>query len=159
MYYARMASPVGTLVFAGADKQCVEWISFANGKDPMVIPVAANLDEDNFVQARSQVSEYFDGLRKVFDFPMRLVSKGFRKRILESLHKIPFGETISYKALGASIGKPNAARAVGGAVGSNPLPIVIPCHRVLATGGGVGGFGGGLEAKRTLLRIEGVEVG
>ena len=159
MSYSQMASPVGTLIFAGAEKGCVEAISFANGKEPMVVPMGASVEEDNFKEARRQISEYFNGERKTFDFPMRLISKGFRKRILESLHRIPFGETISYKALGASIGNPKAARAVGGAVGSNPLPIVIPCHRVLATGGGIGGFGGGLAAKRTLLRIEGVQVG
>ena len=158
MYYAQMTSPVGTLIFAGADKVCVEAISFANGRDATEIPEDASFDEENFVEARRQISEYFEGARKAFDFPMRLISKGFRKQILENLHRLPFGETISYKELGASIGNPNAARAVGGAVGSNPLPIVIPCHRVLASDGGIGGFGGGLDAKRTLLRLEGVEV-
>ena len=159
MYHAQMPSPVGALIFRGPDKQCVEAISFASGRDAIEIPADANLDADNFVEARRQISEYFDGTRTTFDFPMRLVSKGFRRQILKALLKIPFGETISYKELGAAIWKANAARAVGGAVGSNPLPIVIPCHRVLASNGGIGGFGGGLEAKRTLLRIEGVDIG
>ncbi len=159
MYYAQMPSPVGALIFHGPDKHCVEAISFASGRDALEVPADANLEEDNFVEARRQIAEYFDGTRTTFDFPMRLVSNGFRRRILECLLEIPFGKTISYKELGAAIGKANAARAVGGAVGSNPLPIIIPCHRVLASNGGIGGFGGGLEAKRTLLRIEGVDIG
>ena len=157
MYYATMPSPVGTLILAGEDSQCVETISFSRDEE-VRLPSDAALSESNFSSAREQLGEYFRGEREDFDFPMRLTGKGFRRQVLESLQAVPFGKTISYKELGASIGKPNAARAVGGAVGSNPLAIVVPCHRVLASDGGIGGFGGGLEAKRTLLRIEGTDV-
>ena len=156
MYYALMDSPVGTLTLAGEDSQCVESISFLKGEAPQIPPDGA-LSDEHFSEAREQLGEYFRGERTEFDFPMRLNGNGFRHQVLKSLQEVPFGKTISYKELGASIGKPNAARAVGGAVGSNPLPIVVPCHRVLASDGGIGGFGGGLEAKRTLLRIEGVK--
>ena len=156
MYYARMNSPVGQIVLSGSDKDCVEAISFAEGRDMLRIPENANLDTDYFVMARRQLSEYFSRERTAFDFPMKLVSTGFRREVLERLQSVPYGSTLSYKELGEAIGRPRAARAVGGAVGSNPLSIVIPCHRVLATGGGLGGFGGGLYAKRTLLKLEGV---
>lgn len=157
MYYALMSSPVGTLVLAGEGSECVETLSFARDEE-IRLPPDADTSESNFSAARQQLGEYFSGERQQFDFPMRLNGRGFRRQVLESLLKVPFGKTISYKELGASIGKPNAARAVGGAVGSNPLAIVVPCHRVLATGGGIGGFGGGLEAKRTLLRLEGADI-
>ncbi len=152
-----MSSLVGTLVLAGQDKECVEYISFAGVEEPR-LPRDADIGQANFSAARQQLHEYFRGERQGFDFPMRLRGDGFRREVLESLLEVPFGKTISYKELGASIGKPNAARAVGGAVGSNPLAIVVPCHRVLASDGGLGGFGGGLETKRTLLRLEGANV-
>lgn len=154
MYFARMPSPVGTLTLSGEDSECVENISFTKDEETDIQSDSAN-KSDHFSEARRQLDEYFRGERKEFDFPMRLTGNGFRRQVLESLQQVPYGKTISYKELGASIGKPNAARAVGGAVGSNPLAIAVPCHRVLASGGGLGGFGGGLNAKRTLLRIEG----
>ena len=152
MYYARMDSPVGTLTLAGEDTDCVDSISFGDG-DP---PVGADPQQDHFAQARAQLEEYFQGNRQAFSFPMRLTGNGFRRQVLEQLCEVPFGQTVSYGELAAAVGNPRAARAVGGAVGSNPLAIVVPCHRVLAADGGIGGFGGGLEAKRVLLAIEGV---
>ena len=152
MYYAQMDSPVGTLTLAGEDRQCVDSLSFGNGG----LPTGATASAENFLEARTQLEDYFQGQRTVFDFPMRLTGAGFRRQVLEQLCRVPFGETVSYGDLAAAVGNPRAARAVGGAVGSNPLAIVVPCHRVLAADGGIGGFGGGLEAKRTLLAIEGV---
>ncbi len=155
MYCAFIPSPVGKLLLEGSDREYVEAISFTHNKEVQLPPGAVETG-DGFPEARRQLDEYFLGKRQNFDFPVRLHVKGFRRQVLERLKQVPYGETISYKALGTSIGKPQAARAVGGAVGSNPLSIVIPCHRVLTSAGGIGGFGGGLAAKRTLLRIEGI---
>ena len=152
MHYAQMNSPVGTLTLAGEDRQCVESLSFGNGG----LSSGAETSPENFREARAQLEDYFSGARRTFDFPMRLTGNGFRRQVLEQLCRVPFGETVSYGDLAAAVGNPRAARAVGGAVGSNPLAIVVPCHRVLAADGGIGGFGGGLQAKRTLLAIEGV---
>ncbi len=152
MYYAQMNSPVGTLTLAGETADCVDSISFGDGD----MPVDAKPEGDHFAEARSQLAEYFRGQRKTFDFPMRLTGNGFRRQVLEQLCHVPFGKTVSYGELAAAVGNDRAARAVGGAVGSNPLSIIVPCHRVLAADGGIGGFGGGLDAKRKLLAIEGV---
>jgi len=152
MYYAQMESPVGTLTLAGETANCVDSISFGDGD----MPREAKPDADRFAEARAQLTEYFQGQRERFDFPMRLTGNGFRRQVLEQLCHVPFGKPVSYGELAAAVGTERAARAVGGAVGSNPLTIVVPCHRVLAAGGGIGGFGGGLEAKRKLLALEGV---
>jgi len=88
------------------------------------------------------------------------VTSPFRRRVLETLHReVEYGETVSYGELAVMAGRPGAARAVGSAMATNPVPIVVPCHRVLAAGGRIGGYGGGLDVKRSLLAIEGVEVG
>ena len=111
----------------------------------------AQLDE-----ARQQVEEYFAGKRTEFDLPLDWAGVfGFRRTVLQLLAKVPFGETTTYGQLAAGAGMPSASQAVGGIMGSNPLPIVVPCHRVLAADG-LGGFGGGLRTKEWLLAWEGV---
>lgn len=106
---------------------------------------------------RRQLDAYFDGTRRRFDLAIdwRLLS-GFRADVLRATARIPFGAVSSYRAIATAAGSPNAYRAAGTALGSNPLPIVVPCHRVLHSGGGLGGYAGGLERKRFLLRLEGV---
>ncbi len=105
------------------------------------------------------VRDYFRGRTLDIDIPVDLSTRTpFQRAVLLALRDVRAGETVSYGELAARAGRPRAARAVGGAVGSNPLPIVIPCHRVLASGGRIGGFGGGLDAKRWLLRHEGLDV-
>jgi methylated-DNA-[protein]-cysteine S-methyltransferase len=106
---------------------------------------------------RRQLDEYFDGRRHAFDVPIdwRLV-RGFAESVLRATSRIPFGSVLSYRDVAAEAGSPNAYRAAGNALGSNPIPIVVPCHRVLHAGGGLGGYTGGLERKRLLLRLEGV---
>ena len=106
---------------------------------------------------RRQLDEYFEGDRRAFDVPIdwRLV-RGFAGDVLRATARIPFGEVSSYRAVAAGAGSPNAYRAAGNALGSNPVPIVVPCHRVLHAGGGLGGYTGGLDRKRFLLRLEGV---
>ncbi len=103
-----------------------------------------------------ELEEYFSGARSVFDVPIdRSERKGFRGEVLDALESVPFGETITYGDLAARSGRPNAARAVGTAMATNPVAIIVPCHRVLPSGGGIGGFGGGAAAKEWLLRREG----
>jgi methylated-DNA-[protein]-cysteine S-methyltransferase len=109
-------------------------------------------------EAVRQLSEYFAGKRRAFDLPLRLLAPRFTADVLREVDAIPFGETRSYSEIAARLRRPRAARAVGRAVGSNPLPIVIPCHRVLAAGGRLGGFGGGLSWKCFLLAREGAGV-
>ena len=106
---------------------------------------------------RRQLDAYFAGRRRAFDVPIdwRLV-RGFAGAVLRATSRIPFGGVSSYREIAAAAGSPNAHRAAGNALGSNPVPIVVPCHRVLHAGGGLGGYTGGLERKRYLLELEGV---
>jgi methylated-DNA-[protein]-cysteine S-methyltransferase len=106
---------------------------------------------------RRQLDTYFAGRRRSFDLPIdwRLV-RGFAGDVLRATARIPFGGVSSYREIAAAAGSPNAYRAAGNALGSNPVPIVVPCHRVLHAGGGLGGYTGGLERKRYLLQLEGV---
>ena len=106
---------------------------------------------------RRQLDAYFAGRRRAFDVPIdwRLV-RGFAGDVLRATARIPFGGVSSYREIAAAAGSPNAYRAAGNALGSNPVPIVVPCHRVLHAGGGLGGYTGGLERKRYLLHLEGV---
>lgn len=106
---------------------------------------------------RRQLDDYFAGRRHAFDVPIdwRLV-RGFAGNVLRATARIPFGEVSTYRDVAAKAGSPNAYRAAGNALGSNPIPIVVPCHRVLHAGGGLGGYTGGLDRKRYLLQLEGV---
>ena len=108
--------------------------------------------------AGEQLDAYFRGGLREFTVPLDWsLSGGFNARVLHALYdSVPYGKTVGYQDLADRVGEPGAARAVGAAMGSNPLPIVVPCHRVVERGGGIGGFGGGLETKRALLALEGV---
>jgi len=105
-------------------------------------------------QAARQLTKYFTGKRRSFDLPLDLRSKGFTRRVQKEVARIPYGKTATYGEVAHRVKSPRAARAVGGAVGANPIPIIIPCHRVIAAGGKLGGFGGGLTLKRKLLELE-----
>lgn len=114
-----------------------------------------------FDAAIEQLREYFTGERRAFELPLRTPSKEgtpFQRRVWEALRAIPYGKTISYGDLATRLGQPSAVRAVGGAVGRNPWGIIVPCHRVVGTGGALTGFAGGLARKRWLLEHEGVRV-
>jgi methylated-DNA-[protein]-cysteine S-methyltransferase len=119
---------------------------------PRVMAAPERTDE-----VRRQLDDYFGGTRRVFELPIdwRLL-RGFRGDVLRATARIPFGEVSTYRDVAAAAGSPKAYRAAGNALGSNPVPIVVPCHRVLHAGGGIGGYTGGLERKRFLLRLEGV---
>lgn len=108
--------------------------------------------------AARELREYVAGDRREFTVPVDLgLATPFARKVLTKLRDVPYGGLTTYGALAARIGRPGGARAVGGAVGSNPAPVVVPCHRVVASGGKIGGFGGGLAMKRWLLKIEGVD--
>lgn len=117
-----------------------------NGKRPA--PLAAAL---------AQLEEYFAGRRRTFDVPLELDGTEFQRSVWRGLAEIPYGETVSYAEMAMMVGRPHAYRAVGQANGANPVPIVLPCHRVVASGGRLGGYGGGLGMKRQLLELEGLQ--
>jgi methylated-DNA-[protein]-cysteine S-methyltransferase len=106
-------------------------------------------------ETTTQLEEYFAGERRDFDIPIELDGTPFQRQVWFELARIPYGETISYGELARRVGRPNGPRAVGQANGRNPIPIIVPCHRVLASNG-IGGYGGGLKVKRALLALEGV---
>lgn len=149
----RQASPVGELtVVAGPDgvrRILIDGATPADGDPERDDRIARELDE------------YFAGERTRFTVPVDLdaVTAPFRRRVLETLRDdVAYGETVAYGELGAMAGRPRAARAVGAAMATCPVPILIPCHRVLAAGGAIGGYGGRLDHKRALLAIEGIEI-
>ncbi|MGH9111067.1 MAG: methylated-DNA--[protein]-cysteine S-methyltransferase [Acidimicrobiales bacterium] len=123
----------------------------ATAVSPRVVHLPGRLDD-----VRRQLEQYFAGQRRMFAVPLdRRLSHGYRRTVLEALTQVPYGETVSYKDLAERTGNPKASRAVGSAMATNPIPIVVPCHRVLRTGGALGGYGGGLDTKVWLLRLEG----
>jgi O-6-methylguanine DNA methyltransferase len=103
----------------------------------------------------TQLREYFAGARRSFDVPLDLRGTAFQKSVWREVARVPYGGTVTYGEIARRIGKPKAARAVGGAVGANPVPIFIPCHRVIGASGALTGYGGGLDVKEDLLRLEG----
>lgn len=107
-------------------------------------------------EAANQLKEYAEGKRRCFDLPLAVSGTDFQLRVWEKLRQIPWGEYRTYGQIAAMLGKPGASRAAGGAVGKNPLPILIPCHRVLGAGGALGGFRLGSDMKRRLLVLEGI---
>jgi methylated-DNA-[protein]-cysteine S-methyltransferase len=119
---------------------------------PRVVEVPGKLD-----RWRRELDEYFDGHRRSFDLPVDwALTAGFTRKVLQATAKVPFGHLATYAEVAARAGSPRGMRAAGNALGSNPIPIVVPCHRVVRTGGGIGGYTGGLDRKRHLLRLEGV---
>ena len=153
MEYRYMDSPVGQLLLAG-EGSVLSLIGFEQGKG-RVEPAAHWLHRpEGFERACTQLTEYFDGARQAFSLELLPSGTSFQKSVLKALEKIPFGRTATYQEIAVAIGRPKAVRAVGAANGRNPLPIVIPCHRVIGKDGSLTGFGGGLEAKRFLLDLE-----
>ena len=154
MYYCYLQSPVGPLLIAG-DESAVRRISFPkNGKPEKPERDWLEAARGPIADAVKQLREYFAGRRMQFDLPLAPEGTPFQRSVWKRLEEIPYGETISYAELAKRVGNPKAARAVGSANGKNPLPIVIPCHRVIAADGTLGGFGGGLPTKTTLLELE-----
>lgn len=162
--YMTLDSPVGTLVVAATGTGLVR-LAYANGDerlDAILDTLAATLSPrileapERLQHARRELDEYFEGRRTRFELPTDWALVGpFARRVLAATATIPFGATRSYAHIAAQAGSPKAHRAAGNALGANPLAIVVPCHRVLRTGGSLGGYTGGLERKEKLLRLEG----
>jgi methylated-DNA-[protein]-cysteine S-methyltransferase len=153
MKYTYMDSPVGRLLLAGSSG-AVKVISFPSGSKAHGPKAGWERDEEPFRRVTQQLGEYFDGVRQEFDLPLAPEATPFQARVLQALCAIPYGETRSYKDIAVALGNPKAVRAVGGANGNNPVPIIIPCHRVIGSSGSLTGFGGGLDTKRFLLDLE-----
>lgn len=153
MYYCYLDTPIGELLLAGEDG-ALAMIGFPTGsmrRDPEADWI---YNEKPLATARQQLEEYFAGARKDFDLPLTLAGTEFQVSVLKALLEIPYGETVSYGDIAKRIGRPRAVRAVGAANGRNPIPIVVPCHRVIGSSGDLTGFGGGLDTKEALLRLE-----
>lgn len=164
-WYAVEQTPVGTLVAVATPRGLARlaYEDFDGGLDavlddvaarlsPRVVEAPARLDE-----VRRELDEYFAGQRRSFDLPLDWsLTTSFARRVLQATAAIPFGRTSTYAAVAAAAGSPRGSRAAGNALGANPVPVVVPCHRVLRAGGLLGGYTGGLHRKRVLLRLEGV---
>jgi len=153
MAYTMMKSPIGPLMLAG-DERGLRLVYFIAGRRPKSPQRDWTEDKTPFKEVVRQLEAYFDGKLKDFDLPLILDGTTFQLLVWNNLRKIPYGETISYGQLAKRIGSPDAARAVGLANGSNPIPIIIPCHRVIGSNGDLTGFGGGLPVKKKLLALE-----
>ena len=164
--YATLDSPLGKLLVA-ATPQGVVRIAYVDYSDqdavleqlaarvsPRVLAAPRRLDEP-----RRELDEYFAGRRRDFDVPVDWqLTRGFGRRVLEATARIPYGVTATYKQMASEAGNDRAFRAAGNALGSNPIPIIVPCHRILHSDGGLGGYTGGLDKKRLLLGVERGEV-
>ena len=153
VYYTWFDSPVGSLLLAGSSAG-LKLVRFGAGNRARSVDPEWQVDNSAFVEVVEQLQSYFRGKRKKFELPMVLEGTDFQKRVWTALQKIPYGETISYKKLAETVGNPKAVRAVGAANGANPIPIIIPCHRVIGNDGSLTGFGGGLPLKKQLLELE-----
>lgn len=118
----------------------------------------ATKPDDILLNVSVQLDEYFSGDRKTFDVPLEMAGTDFQKACWEALRTIPYGETCTYSDIARRIGRPKACRAVGQANHVNPVSIIVPCHRVIGSGGSLTGYGGGMDAKRLLLQLEGVKI-
>jgi methylated-DNA-[protein]-cysteine S-methyltransferase len=153
MYYCYLTTPIGDLLLAG-DEAALSLVGFPEGAMRYDPEAEWIYNEKPFATARLQLTEYFAGDRKEFDLPLHLTGTEFQLQVLKELQRIPYGETASYGDVASRIGRPKAVRAVGAANGRNPIPIIVPCHRVIGSSGDLTGFGGGLGAKEALLRLE-----
>lgn len=149
MWHAYAQSPIGDLLLIASEDGLVR-VEFPPARPPDDVP----RDDARLAPVFRQLAEYFAGTRKHFDVPLAPRGTTFQLEVWRTLQQIPYGETRSYAGIARSIGRPTATRAVGAANGANPIPIIIPCHRVIGTSGSLTGFGGGLDVKRRLLDLE-----
>ena len=156
LHETTMTSPVGPLRLIASDRglRAVLWPDDDPARVHLNEPTRATPDHPILARATSQLAEYFAGVRRQFDLPLDAVGTEFQQACWRVLSEIPYGSTISYGEQAKLLGKPTAVRAVGGANGRNPLPVVVPCHRVVAAGGALTGFAGGIDTKKWLLEHE-----
>jgi methylated-DNA-[protein]-cysteine S-methyltransferase len=168
VHYALVESPIGTLVAAATPRglATLSYEDFHGGVDAVLEALAAKLSPrmleapGKLDDVRRELDEYFEGRRRDFDLPIDWsLTSEFTRRILKATAAIPFGQTSTYGKVAAKAGNAKASRAAGRALGSNPIPIVVPCHRVVGTNGQLTGYTGGLHRKVALLQIEGIVLG
>jgi methylated-DNA-[protein]-cysteine S-methyltransferase len=153
-YWCETDTPIGRLLLAGG-AEALRRVHFQSGPHPMRPAPEWREDAAPFVRVLAQLDEYFCGTRRVFSLPLAPAGTAFQLTVWEALRAIPYGHTVSYAELARRLGNAGSARAVGLANGANPLPIIVPCHRVIGADGSLTGFGGGLYIKRALLSLEG----
>ena len=161
--YATVDSPLGKLLAAQTKRGLVELAYEDRDADALLAELSSKLSPRlleapaQFDDVRRQLEEYFEGRRTDFELPIDWsLSQGFTQRILQATAKVPFGQLATYREMATKAGNERAVRAAGNALGSNHIPIVVPCHRIIRTGGALGGYTGGLERKEFLLKLEGV---
>lgn len=154
--YRRIQTPLGPL-FATAVGDTLNGLYYEGGRHaPQISPGwVEDRGPGPLAECARQLADYFEGRRREFELPMAPGGTPFQRRVWDEIRRIPYGETISYAELARRAGAPGAARAAGAATGRNPLSIVVPCHRVIASGGSLTGYAGGLARKTRLLEIEG----
>lgn len=165
VYHSQIDSPVGKLYLGATEKGICSalwrkeaWYRFIEQMDELYV-LSLIQDEGKLAKIKKELTAYFAGKLKKFSVPLDLVSvSGFDKKVLEATATVEFGETISYGEVAALAGSPRGSRAAGNALSKNPVPVIIPCHRVINADGSIGGFTGGLDRKRTLLGIENISV-
>jgi len=167
IYYTSFLTPVGRIYLATTEKGiCLLSWGYRSGKD-FVREVRNHKsevrtivkDDSHLTGIKSDIKRYFSGKPVSFKkYALDLKGTNFQKKVWYALSTIPYGKVLTYKQVSERIGMPEAARAVGGACGANDLPIIIPCHRVIASNGGLGGFSGGLKIKKHLLKLEGIKL-
>jgi methylated-DNA-[protein]-cysteine S-methyltransferase len=153
--YTEIPSPLGALLLT-ADDGALTGVHFPGQKHdrPPQPDWQRADDEPVLAAARAQLAEYFDGRRAGFDLPLALHGTSFQRAVWQALLSVPFGATSTYGAIAAAIGRPSAVRAVGAAIGANPIGIIVPCHRIIGRGGRLTGYAGGLDRKAKLLALE-----
>jgi methylated-DNA-[protein]-cysteine S-methyltransferase len=147
-----LESPIGTLTLIETEDGTLNEIFFSGQETPPGIEPAQSAES----MAGRQLEEYFAGKRKQFQLNLQPKGTEFQRQVWKELLNVPYGETRSYLQIAEAIGKPTATRAVGAANGANPIPIIIPCHRVIGANGSLTGYGGGLDIKTKLLELEGL---
>lgn len=160
--YARVDSPFGEMLVAGTERGIIR-VAFPHRQTNRLLDEIAEQISPRILEAperlddvRRQLDDYFEGRRTEFDLRLDWrLARGFQSKALHQIARIPYGKTLSYSEVAAKAGSPRAVRATGTACGANPLPPIVPCHRVVPAGGGVGNYGGGPEMKKALLNMEG----
>ena len=153
-FWHEIETPIGALLLAGSER-ALSRVGFQAGPRPMRARAEWVRNAQPFAAVVAQLDAYFAGTLRVFRLPLAPRGTAFQLAVWQALQQIPYGDTLAYSALARRLGHPNGARAVGLANGANPLPIIVPCHRVIGADGSLTGFGGGLHIKRALLAHEG----
>lgn len=153
MHYLRYQSPIGGLILV-ADEQALKYVQWAEQAKDLIKGLSSPTPTPLLLKTSKQLNEYFEGIRTEFSLPLSLSGSSFQRSAWSALQTIPYGETISYTEQAQRINRMSSVRAIGLANSRNPLMIIIPCHRVIAKDGSLGGYAGGIERKQWLLNLE-----